>query len=289
MAEETILDTPDVEEPNEGNSLTADVDVPTFDDDPEEPGDKEKTKDKPKDSDKDSDKDTPDDELKSRFEKLEKNYNRASSHIEDLNKAISGLRKENKDLKKSVNKPDKDGDFTDAQLVQIIDENKDDPGVLVHAVKQLIKQNNADLKELTDKKVDIARKRTEIDGVMKGWQAYIDKNQDSVDKAIDYHGLDDHPFKEHLALGAIMVTAWPKMVESIKEEAKKEALSGVSEEARKKNIKNNKPDTSGDRTNTGDGETPSSWAEAAERLGLNKKQRERYFNLMKKSSKKKES
>jgi hypothetical protein len=284
MAEEAILDTPDVEEP-EDNSLTADVDVPTFDDDSEEPDDKKE----PEPDKKEADKDDSGNDLKSRFDKLEENYNRASSHIEDLNKAISGLRKENKELKKSTKKIDDEGDFTDAQLIQIIDENKEDPGVLVHAVKQLIKQNNADLKELTDKKVDIARKRTEVDGVMKGWQQYIDKNQDSVDKAIEYHGLDDHPFKEHLALGAIMVTAWPKMVESIKEEAKKEALSGVSEQTRKKNIKNNKPDTSGDRADAGDGETPSNWAETAERLGMSKKQRERYYNWMKEKSKKKES
>lgn len=263
--------------------FTADGDDhPIIDDDPD---DDSKDPDKKDPTKKD---DTGDDDFKTRFDKLEENYARASRHIEDLNKGISKLRKENHELRRSGAAGDgEDSVFTDAQLLAIMEENKDDPGVMLQAMKQLIKQANVDTQKITDKKVELASKRGEVDSIMGNWKPYIEKNQDTIDKVVEYHDLSDHPFKEHLALGAMLVAGWPKMVESIKEEAKKEALGGKVDYARRKSIKDNKPDIGGNDATPGDGDIQASWIESADRLGLPKSKRKAYFDLMMKSSKKK--
>lgn len=283
------LNVPDIGD-DDPNVFTSDVDVPGYKppegDDPDEGKKSDDKKVSPPKGGDDGD-DDPGTDLKSRLEALEKSQEHATQHIKDLNKALSEARQENKSLKKSFK--DKSGDdvFSDSQLMQIMEENKDDPGVMFQAMKQLIKQSSADLKDLTDKKVEISRKQTEVDGVMSGWKDYISNNQGDVNKAIEYHDLQDHFAKDHLALGSIIVAKWPEIVKGIQEKAKQEALSGISENARKKTIKDNQPATGGSETSSGDNTTPRQWVETAKRLGFDQKQSERYYAMMAKSSSKK--
>jgi hypothetical protein len=273
MAEEALLETPDIEEDVEDGSMSADIDVPTMDEEEEEPEKESEVKEEPEKE--------PDDEMKSRFDKLEENYKLASKHIDDLNRSMSGLRKENKKLRETTKQEDKDASFTDAQLIQIMEENKDDPGVMLHAMKELVKQSNADLKDVTEKNIEISRKKSEVDGFMAPWKEYVEKNSEGVDKVVDYLGIQDHFAKEHLAVGSMILNNWQKLVEQFKEEGRKEALSGISEETRKGQIKNNKPDTNTDDIPGTDGGAPSNWRETAKLLGMNKKQQEKYYSWMK--------
>lgn len=278
----------DVSEIADTNTFTVDEDnnVPGFDETEDDNGTEEVSTDGEKAG---GEKGAVDDEFKKRFTDLEDNYKRASGHIEDLNKAISFLRKENKELKKGPIE-DKDAVFTDAQLLAIMEENKDDQGVMLQAMKQLIKQGNADVQKVTDKKVELASKKSDIDSVMGIFQGYVEQERDNIDKAIAFHDLSDLPEwqRDHLALGSVIVSAWPDILKKLKDDAQKEVLEGRTETARKQSIKNNQPDTGGLTAKPGEGDIPASWAEAADRLGLVGKQRPKYFELMKKSSKKKE-
>ncbi len=285
MAEEATVEIPEIEEP-EDNAVISDIDVPKLDD--EEETDSNKDDDEAQKA-AAADRDAQNDEFKSRFDKLEKELNESKNEIEKLNKGNAKLAYENRQLLKSQKDDDPESRLTPAQLAQIINENKDDTTILVHAINELIDQKAIDAQKLTDKKVETSKKQTQIDSLMEGWKDHIEQNRESLDKIIEYHDLGDHFAKDYLAAGAMLVANWKDVVEKIKDEAKKEALSGISEKNRKSNIKNNKPDTGGDETAISDDNTPTNWAETADRLGMNKKQRERYFALMKKSSKKKES
>lgn len=284
MAEAATIETPDLDdipqdEPDV-NTFTADEDlVPPVHEDVKDP---EKDEDPPKNE---------ADDFESRFIELEENYKRASSHIEDLNKALSQVRKENKELKKTRPNDDGEPEFTDAQLLAIMKENGGDEGVLLQVMKQLSKQNNLDIQKITDKKVELAGKKSQVEKLNETWQPYIEKNQDAIDKVVEYHGLGELPEwqQRHLAVGALLVKDWPQILKSIKEQAQQEALSGKVDASRKSNIKNNKPDTTGQDTEAGGGDIKSSWVESAERLGLTGKKRDAYYELMKKSSKKRES
>jgi len=133
--------------------------------------------------------------------------------------------------------------FTDAQLLGMIEEHQDDPSVMLQIMKQVSKQtagNEAETKLLA---AEMTQRKKEMDSYLTAtWPDIHDEgseNYQNVQSAKEMMNVAEHPLGDFLGAASMMFMQMPQMLENAKKEAREEALKGNTEIKRKQNIKAN--------------------------------------------------
>ena len=187
----------------------------------------------------------------------------------NLNKALHDKRFEKKQQKEKDEAPV----LTDEQLVAILEEHKDDPRVLLNAIKYQAEQIAKGVKKTVMDETEIKAKQKEIDQFLRSryQDLYVDDSEmrTTVDKTKDVLGLGDNPFGDYLATGVQVLNNLEGIVKHWYEEGKKAADNEVIDRARKGQIKDGQLTPSGKQGNKdSDGGLTPSQLETAKRLGF---------------------
>lgn len=203
-------------------------------------------------------------------EKFQTEIERLREDKKNLQKALHDKRFERKQEKAKDETPV----LTDDQLVAILEEHKDDPRVLLNAIKYQAEQIAKGVKKSVMDESEIKAKQKDIDGFLKTRYPDLDKEdsemRDAVDNTKETLGLSDNPFGDYLATGVQVLNNLEGIVKHWYEEGKKAAGSEQMDTARKKQIKDGQltpggksPGKSGD-----DGGLTPSQLETAKKLGF---------------------
>lgn len=203
----------------------------------------------------------------------------------EINRLGYALRTANKE--KVETKGDSE-QFTDAQLLAIMNEHKEDPTVLLQVMKEVSKANGKDIEESVGRSADIKTKlvgqttfleQSFPDVLKEGTEA-----AEMVEKARDYMHLKDHPFGDWLAVATYNLQNMPQIIEKAKAEAKAEALGKTADDTRKQKIKTNTPGSSGKSNGAKTPALSKTQNETARMLfPKNKKLQEKYAGMLGKS------
>ena len=226
MAEE--IETPEVEEeiagePEDDGVVVIDPDELEEEDDPEKELEPEK--------DPDPDKE-PEVDFKAELAKKDE-------EIKKMNRNFYGLRTKMKAIEAKA--ADKDTKFTRDQLKEMLDENRDDPDVVLNIIEHVAKQISGDEAKTHVDAAELSKTKNDLDGYLTAsWpDAHVEGSKDHQDiqKAKDALHLNDHPLSDYLAAAATMLPQMPDIIDDAKKEARESALT--AEDNRKKNIKQN--------------------------------------------------
>lgn len=204
-------------------------------------------------------------------EKLKSEVDRLKEDKKNLQKALHDKRFERKQEKAKDDTPV----LTDDQLVAILEEHKDDPRVLLNAIKYQAEQIAKNVKKSVMDETEVKAKQKDLDSFLKS--RYPDlETEDSemrvaVDKTKEVLGLVDNPFGDYLATGVQVLSNLEGIVKHWYEEGKKAAGSEQMDAARKKQIKDGQLTPDGGKRG-GDGSDKSglspSQMETAKKLGF---------------------
>ena len=200
-------------------------------------------------------------------------------------------------LRKDKDKPktdEKDTPFTKAQLMQLYRENSENPEVVFQIMDEMTKLGKMDAQEAAEKSADIRNKKVDMDKLLntmfpeaqrEGTPLNVD-----VEKAVKWLHLDDHPFKDFLAMASLTLHQLPNTLKNIREQAIADAqkaggkdLAAKAESARKKGITEKKATGS---SKPKDASKPATLThdqmETAKRLGITTKaQLAKYAKILK--------
>ena len=228
---------------------------------------------------------------------LKKQIEEASKLAKDTEKSLKSeledLRKENNRLGYALRKAEtkepvkEDETFTDAQLLQMMKDNSEDPEILFQIVKQMQKQSGALVEKSAEKKIEIQNKRKELYETVSSFAPGIFNEGTPVfgeiEKTKTYLDLGSNPYGDVLALGVMNLKNMPNIIKNVKEQTKKEVLAQAAEEKRKGKIK------SGSLADKGEKDAPKEKTpnvdDTVSQLGMNKKQIAIYKRIMSKKDK----
>jgi hypothetical protein len=244
----------------------------------------------------DKDKEKQDEEKDAEQAKTSQQIESLAKQVADLEKMqennqafITTLKKENAEFRKNQKKdPEGEASFSDAQLKQIMEEHRDDPGVQIQVLKQLVNQELKGMKQDTLNEAEIGQTKKEIEDQL--YQTYPDLKNDgsdmrkSVDEAKGKLHLNDHPFSDFLGVGALLLTQFPQLIEDAKKQGAEEALKGKTEDNRKERIKNTGLANRGNKKGS-QVDLSAQHNETAKQLGMNKQQKHIYKQMLKGSEK----
>lgn len=191
----------------------------------------------------DDSKDKPDaDDLSSKLEKLETDITDRTKKMADLDVAITeanrklhGIRQEKGAEKKG--EPEEEATFTNAQLVQILEEHKDEPEVMLRIVEQKVKQAVKGVKDETLDATKVEAQAKEMNGILnERYPELKDAGSElraNVDESKAILGMEDHPYGDFLGMAGIVLHQLPNLMKQAHEAGKQEALKGKGEEHRK--------------------------------------------------------
>jgi hypothetical protein len=222
-----------------------------------------------------------DDELKSLKEQHQAEMKEMKAEINRLGYA---LRKAEKGADKG--KSD-DPEFTDAQLLQLMEEHHDEPKVLFQIMKEMQKNTGKSIEKIAENKAKISETRKELlsitEKVMPGALEEGTKLHADVQTSKAYLGLEDHPYGDVLSLAMMSFRNVPKLVQNVKDTMRKELLGKGADKNRKQSIKAESLANKGGKTpaakKLSDGEN-----ETVKRLGLNENQLKYYNKFLKKDA-----
>ena len=223
-----------------------------------------------------------DEDITKKFSDLETRLSERDSHVTDLNKAIHGLRKE---LKEAKAEKVESGEtvFTDAQLVSLLEEHKDDPATQLQIMKHVARQHSQDAQKGAVDQAAISSTKKELDGFLSN--TYPDLSTEGseirvvVDQTKDMLGLSDHPYGDFLGTGAMLLQNIEQFTAQAREEGKQEALKELADSKRKKDVKANLPASSGSGKQKGSGVISPDVLKTAKQMGLNKAQTKIYAQM----------
>jgi len=219
------------------------------------------------------------DEFKKTAEKEKGSMERKLTDLEKENKRLGyALRKAEKGSKKDEDKTE----FTDAQLHQMMKDHHDDPDVLFQIVKQMARQSGDSAAKTAETKAEIKTKRKELESITeKTFPGALKEGSpvfDGVQQTMRNYGLEDHPYGDVLGLSLMTLNNLPTMVKNIEEQTKKQVLGKASDKKRKDKIKGNTLADKGSKI------APVKLSpeanETADRLKMNKRQRELYKKFL---------
>jgi hypothetical protein len=276
---EMVVTTDDIDDPDNasaGDDASDDMGADNDGDDGADTGDDDSTD--------DSDDDQGDDgefDADSLRKEIESGYKDA---IKDLKAELADLKKENNRIGYALRKAEKgagkekdaeegDAQFTDAQLLQMMEEHGDNKKVLFQIMKEMVSQNGKAIEQSAEAKATVRARSKELDDVVnqvhpgafdEGSETY--KN---IQTTKAYLGLESNPYGDHLSLAMMAFKNIPNLVSAIKEQTRKELLGKTADEKRKTNIKSQTPADKG-KKKTKTVPLPPGATEAAERLGFSK-------------------
>lgn len=225
--------------------------------------------------------------LQDQLKDFEKQATKKDIQITNLNKAIHGLRQENKKLKTSPADTDESGEapLTKAQLTGLIEEHKDDPNTMLNIIEYVSKQAASKTKKDAVNEIEISQTKRQADEFMT--QNFPDVQKEGtelkgiVDETRSKLFLDDHPLSDQLTLGALIMYDLENIKKASFEQGKEESLKGKAEDKRKKDVNDKKLTPSGKKGGDKKGESSltSDQEDVAKRLGLSKRGRAMYAKL----------
>lgn len=253
-----------------------------FGDDDEDEDDESAADDKEDKESKDDKDDKKKDEEPTEFEKR---IEKQEKQIKNLNIALHGLRQEKQKAKEEKGEPA----LTETQLTELFKEHKDDPDTLYSLVSYMVKQGSKTAQDNAVDATEISQRKKELDtGIVEAFPDLAQEDSElrtDTNKTIKSMRLEDHPYKDFLAISAMV----HKDLEGIKnyeyERGKKEALASNADASRKKKAKetNLSPPGGGGLKNKS-GKMNTNMEDVAKRLGLSKRGRNVYQQLVKKAA-----
>lgn len=193
------------------------------------------------------------DEEKKEAKKEEKKKEPDEPEVDKLRKDLDQLRRDKNDLKKALHearqekKKPKDEDeavLSEAELLQIIKDNKDDPVVMLNAMKYMAQQTAKGAKKEAINSVEISQKKQQFDTILR--ERYKDFDDEdspirkSTEKAKEVMMIKDHPFADALGTAVTVFANLPSISKYWFEEGKKAATDDKVNAAREKQIKDGK-------------------------------------------------
>ena len=216
----------------------------------------------------------PKEEKEDPLETLKAENEKTRKALEDAQKEINRLGYKLRKTEEKKETKEETPTFSKGQLLQLWNEHKDDPAILMQIVEEMQKTAGKGIEEAAEKKIDITNKKTEMDKFLS--TAFPDvikedtEEHRAVQGAVDFLHLEGHPFARFLAVGAMQLQRLPKIIEDIKEQTRKELLGKTADEKRKEGIKNASPTTSGKTEKPKAATLTPSQMESAKRLGFDK-------------------
>lgn len=168
------------------------------------------------------------DELKTQVAELQKQLNRKFYNMRQERKAKAG--------EPEAEKPK----FTDAQLLKILEEHKDDPAVTLQVIKHYTEQASDKTKKEAVEDTALSQKKQQADAWLK--QNIPDLYDDGselrakTDEMRDALRLQDHPLGDFLTVAANQMAALPNILAKAREEERKKVLAEMAETNRKKDV-----------------------------------------------------
>lgn len=215
--------------------------------------------------------------LKAEKEKAEKDRDRAFYNL--------------RNAKKTEKKESKEPEFSDAQLLDLIETHREDPAVMLQIMKQVSKQQSGEMAETKIKSQEIKQKKAQIDQfIVQNYAPFVNDDtpeHQELQRAKAFMHIEDHPLGDYLAIAALELAGLPKTIEQVKKQAVEEALKKNGEESRKKAIKETATGGSKPKNKvvaTVDEDT-NQYLATAKQMGLNKEQTKRYLQMVQNAKK----
>jgi len=180
-------------------------------------------------------KEEPDD--KSEVGRLRSDLDRIRRDKSDLKKALHEERQKNK-------KKEDEPVLTETELAKIVEEHKDDPAVLMNAVKYMVQQQVKGVKKEAVDEVEVKAKKEQFNTVLR--ERYKDFDDEdspirkSTEKAKEIMGLKDHPYGDVLGAAVTVFANQQAITKYWFEEGKKAATDEKVNTAREKQIADGK-------------------------------------------------
>ena len=171
--------------------------------------------------------------------------------LEDLKREHADLLRKNKDLNKALHeertrkKAEKGDDkaddvLTDAQLLGILEEYKDDAKTQLNVIRYAAEQAAKKASKGAISDADVVRKKKETEEfVHKNYPDLLKEDSQlrtAVDRAKDELGIGDHPYAELFGTAVTFLAAAPQALKDAYEQGKKDAMAGVGENKRKEKV-----------------------------------------------------
>jgi len=210
-----------------------------------------------------------------------KTIDELTANIKNLNAGAYKMRKalEAKDTKDG----DEDSKFTDAQLLGMMNEHKDDPAVMLQIMKHISKESGKKSEENAVDAAEIATTKKQVDSfITKNWPEINEDGSDlrrDVDEAKKMLRIEDHPYSDYLGIAAALVTNLPDMIAAAEERGKSAKIKDKNETNRKQGIKDNKLSSKGKKKGA-EVKLPAQAQATAKQLGLTKSQVKIYKQML---------
>lgn len=168
-------------------------------------------------------------ELKAQNEKLQK----------ELKRKFYNFRQERKQQAKEgvADKPQ----FTDAQLLKILEEHRDDPAVTLQVIKHMTEQASSKVKkEAVEDTVIQQRKEVTQQWLQQNAPEIFDEESElrpMHERMLHEMRLEDHPLGDFLAAAAAKMTVLPDLLKQAEEAGRQKALAEAAEATRTKAVK----------------------------------------------------
>ena len=268
----------DIDGDQDGDDQDVDVELDDEDEDEEEDEDEN-------DDDEDEEEDDGDD--------LDKKRDQLTQEIEELEKKAAYWRQEKekqrgiffasqKDSRKKEG-DDEEVEFTDAQLLGMLEQHKDDSTIMLQIMKHIGQQAAKKGKNEAVDAAAVASTKKEIDSfINQNWPEINEDGSDlrrDVEEAKKMLRLEDHPFSDYLGIAAAVMANVPDMIKEAEERGKKGGIKDKNEVNRKQAIKDKRLSEKGKKK--GEKVTlPAQAAQTAKQLGLNDRQAKLYSKLL---------
>lgn len=218
------------------------------------------------------------------YESLKGNYDSLQKHKGDLDKALHGLRQEIKTLKAGPKETDDDAEFTDSQLLGLMETHKDDPATMLQIMRHEAKQaaKNQGKETVQDLATGSLKKETDA-FLLDKYPNFFSEDSEIrpvINEAKERFGLTDHPIGDFYAAGAVALHSLPQIMQSEFERGKKEALGGKAENKRIVDIGKKTPADPGKRSSKPSTTLSGTAAETAKQMNLNKAQQKIYAKML---------
>lgn len=191
-----------------------------------------------------------------------------AADTEDIKKALEEVKAQNEKLQREVNRKwyqrrkereaeqkaegadgKKTPPLTDAQLLKIMEEHKDEPAVLLQVFKHVSEATGEKIKKETTEDASILQEKAQAEAFLKqNMPGLFDEESDTRQKVDEARGklrLNDHPLGDFLAVAAARMVAYPEMIRQAREDERKKVLAEMAEGTRKSGVKNAAPAATG--------------------------------------------
>ena len=220
---------------------------------------------------------------KDKFTSLEQSYSQMQSQVASLNKALHEERQ-----RKKAEKTEED--LTQSQLDELYKLHADDPVELRKLVEYTAQRASKRGKEETLNLLEIQERKRQADALVSSrWKHKIEDPVvgPQIRNVLDTYkrelGIEHHPMSEYLAMSALVHERFETEVKTAYEKGKQDAIAGVAEDGRKKNVKESALPRSEAAPKAGSGNAvfKDKYSDTIKALGMTPGQIKTYERMMK--------